>query len=72
MGIRIGFLVILRPSEHAGKNRIGRPGSREKEIGFGSMVACEKDTQGLVSRVFLGKSYNPEGGCLLQKRDVDP
>ena len=24
----------MRPSEHGGKDRMGRPGSREKEIGF--------------------------------------
>ena len=35
-GNRIGIFVFLRPSEHGGKNRIGRPGTREreKEIGF--------------------------------------
>ena len=34
MGIGIGFFVFLRPSQHGGKNRIGRPGTKEKEIGF--------------------------------------
>ena len=34
MGIGPGIFVFWRPSEHGGKDRIGRPGSREKEIGF--------------------------------------
>ena len=34
MGIGAGIFVFLRPSEHGGKDRMGRPGSREKEIGF--------------------------------------
>ena len=34
MGIGIGFFVFFRPSQHGGKNRIGRPGTKEKEIGF--------------------------------------
>ena len=34
MGIGTGIFVFLRPSEHGGKDRMGRPGSREKEIGF--------------------------------------
>ena len=34
MGIEIGFFVFLRPSQHGGKNKIGRPGTKEKEIGF--------------------------------------
>ena len=34
MGIGTGIFVFLRPSQHGGKDRMGRPGSREKEIGF--------------------------------------
>ena len=34
MGIGAGIFVFLRPSEHGGKDRTGRPGNREKEIGF--------------------------------------
>ena len=34
MGIGTGMFAFLKPSEHGGKDRIGRPGSREKEIGF--------------------------------------
>ena len=34
MGIRSGNLLFLRPPYHGGKDRIGRPGSREKEIEF--------------------------------------
>ena len=34
MGIRSGIFVFLRPPYHGGKDRIGRPGSREKEIEF--------------------------------------
>ena len=39
MGIGTGIFVFLRPSEHGGKDRMGRPGSRVKEIGF------ERDTR---------------------------
>ena len=35
MGIRSGISVFLRPAQHGGKNKTGRPGTREKEIGFG-------------------------------------
>ena len=41
MGIGIGFFVFLRPSQHGGKNRIGRPGTKEKEIGF-EIPECPK------------------------------
>ena len=34
MGIRSGNFVFLRLSQRGGKTRIGRPGTREKEIGF--------------------------------------
>ena len=34
MGIGTGIFAFLRPSEHGGKDRTGRPGSREKEIRF--------------------------------------
>ena len=34
MGIRSGIFVFLGPPYHGGKDRIGRPGSREKEIEF--------------------------------------
>ena len=34
MGIGTGTFAFLRPSEHGGKDGAGRPGSREKEIGF--------------------------------------
>ena len=34
MGIGSGIFAFLRPSEHGGRDRTGRPGSREKEIGF--------------------------------------
>ena len=34
MGIGTGIFAFLRASEHGGKDRMGRPGSREKEIGF--------------------------------------
>ena len=34
MGIRSGNFVFLRPAQHGGKDRTGRPGSREKEIEF--------------------------------------
>ena len=34
MRIGTGIFAFLKPSEHGGKDRIGRPGSREKEIGF--------------------------------------
>ena len=34
MGIRRCIFVFLRPPYHGGKDRPGRPGSREKEIEF--------------------------------------
>ena len=34
MGIGAGIFVFLRPAQHGGKDRTGRPGSREKEIEF--------------------------------------
>ena len=34
MGIRSGIFVFLRPACYGGIQRTGRPGSREKEIGF--------------------------------------
>ena len=34
MGIGTGIFVFLRPSEHWGKDGKGRPGSREKELGY--------------------------------------
>ena len=34
MGIGSGIFVFLRPAYYGGKQRIGRPGSREKEIEF--------------------------------------
>ena len=34
MGIWSGIFMFLRPPQGGGKDRIGRPGSREKEIEF--------------------------------------
>ena len=34
MGIRSGISVFLRPPYYGGIQRTGRPGTREKEIGF--------------------------------------
>ena len=34
MGIGRGIFVFLRPPYHGGKDRVGRPGSKEKEIEF--------------------------------------
>ena len=34
MGFGSGNFVFLRPCQDGGENRKGRPGSREKEIGF--------------------------------------
>ena len=34
MGIRNGIFVFLRPPYRGGKDRPGRPGSKEKEIEF--------------------------------------
>ena len=34
MGIRSGIFVFLRPPYYGGIQRTGRPGTREKEIGF--------------------------------------
>ena len=34
MGFRIGIFVFLRPPCYGDSERTGRPGTREKEIGF--------------------------------------
>ena len=34
MGFRSGISVFWRPAYHGGIQRTGRPGTREKEIGF--------------------------------------
>ena len=39
MGIRNGIFVFLRPAYHGGKDRIGQPGSGEKEIGFDTRLS---------------------------------
>ena len=39
MGIGNGIFVILEAAYHWGKNRIGRPGTKEKEIGFDTRVS---------------------------------
>ena len=39
MGIRSGIFVFLRPPYHGGKDRPGRPGSKEKEIEFDTRVS---------------------------------
>ena len=57
MGIGTGIFVFLRPSEHGGKDRTGRPGSREKEIGFEREIPQAKNPSGLSDR-----------GALSQKR----
>ena len=98
MGIGTVIFVFLRPSEHGRKDRIGRPGSREKEIGFEREIpefpkprvpALRFGSMNPISRLwvrgsvgetcngpnrawYLGKSYNPGGGTLLQKWNLDP
>ena len=52
MGIGSRIFVFLRLSQRGGKTRIGRPGTKEKEIGFERYPS---------SRLFLGKSYNVWG-----------
>ena len=48
MGIRSGNFVFLRPAQHGGKDRTGRPGSREKEIEFERYPSFQKrDAQAL-------------------------
>ena len=48
MVIRSGIFVFLRPPYHGGKDRIGRPGSREKEIEFERYPSFQKrDAQAL-------------------------
>ncbi len=42
MGIRSGFFVFLRPSCYGSKQRTGRPGTREKEIGFERYQSFQK------------------------------
>ena len=42
MVIRSGIFVFLRPPYHEGKDRIGRPGSREKEIEFERYPSFQK------------------------------
>ena len=58
MGIRAGIFVFLRPSEHGGKDRMGRPGSREKEIGFERVRERERYRKRKTLRVFqIGELY---------------
>ena len=44
MGIGNGNFVFLRLAQHWGKNRIGRPGTKEKEIGFERERERERET----------------------------
>ena len=43
MGIRSGIFVFLRPPYHGGKDRPGRPGSKEKEIEFERVREIERE-----------------------------
>ena len=42
MGFGSGIFVFLRPCQDGGENRKGRPGSREKEIGFETYPSFQK------------------------------
>ena len=53
MGIGTGIFAFLRASEHGGKDRMGRPGSREKEIGF--EIPQAKNPPGLSDRGALSR-----------------
>ena len=58
MGIGAGIFVFLRPSEHGGKDRTGRPGSREKEIEFERERERERYRKRKTLRVFqIGELY---------------
>ena len=45
MGFGSGNFVFLRPCQDGGENKKGRPGSREKEIGFERERERERDTR---------------------------
>ena len=55
MGIRSGNFVFLRPAQHGGKDRTGRPGSREKEIEFEREIPQAKNPSGLSDRGALSQ-----------------
>ena len=54
MGIGTGNFVFLSRSYHGGKDRMGRPGSREKEIGFERERAPLLSCFGTTARITLG------------------
>ena len=76
MGNRSGIFVFLRPAQHGAKDRIGRPGTREKEIGFERRGSMGESCAGSNPALYLGKSYNlpPLSSFffLLQKWNLDP
>ena len=47
MGIRNEIFVFLRPPYYGGIQRIGRPGTREKEIGFEIRSFQKRDAHAL-------------------------
>ena len=63
MGIRSGNFVFLRPAQHGGKDRTGRPGSREKEIEFEREIPQTKNPSGLSDRGALSQNRYVLGGA---------
>ena len=72
MGIRSGIFVFLRPPYYGGIRRTGRPGTREKEIGFESSreIPHEKNPLGVFQ---IGELYlveNRRGERRMDGREV--
>ena len=63
MGIRIGISVFLGPSYRGGKDRIGRPGSRVKEIGFEREREREREREGETKREGFFCSFCRQAAC---------
>ena len=61
MGIGSGIFVFLRPAYHGGKQRMGRPGSREKEIEFEREIPQAKNPPGLSDRGALSQNGKSHG-----------
>ena len=66
MGIGNEIFVFLGPPYHGGKDRNGRPGSREKEIGFERYPSFQKRDAhalrfGSMNSITFCMDANPDG-----------
>ena len=83
MGFGSGNFVFLRPCQDGGENKKGRPGSREKEIGFEipdfpkpRAPALRFGSMNPISRVLghgsMGESYNGPNPALYMGKSYNP